>query len=417
MKRLTVWTLAVLCAVASAAAEVSLQDLIQAAPTGAVVRVPAGTYAGSFQLKEGMCLVGAGADRTILDGGGNAFTVLAPNQAALIGVTVRGGRQGVRNMAGFVGVFDCRLEGQAQRAVSIEGGGGVLANCLVIGSPATTGVFINTANPCLLNNTVASNAVGVFINGPLIPLLTDNRFIANAVAVRVESNAAVRLERNRYDLRGGTVAGAALGTNDSVEALVFDGRLPQGTGDADAYRRLMQVVYDASLEQHPCVIYGLTEQLGEFDVTVLYPIATFSIGAFTPDTRITSYRAFDLNTRDALRASLRLAERPWVDVVNPAVTEKGCDRFVLEKHFAHGPSYTRNDRGQLVFRRATTMARVEIYVPEGYLPVQVNYPAEFDRADGQYVVKIKRPGLLRVELVMERIGAGTADPYGLLEAR
>jgi len=129
------------------------------------------------------------------------------------------------------------------------------------------------------------------------------------------------------------------------------------------------------------------------------------------DTIIRTHHAYDSDTQNALASALRIAERPFVDVVNPAVKDLSIDRYILENRYQHPASYQQNDRGQRVFRRMTNLCRVEVYCPAGWLPASVNYKAEFDVVDGQVVVKVVNPGVTQLEVVMEP-AATAADPYG-----
>ena len=63
----------------------TIQAAIDAANPGDVVHVPAGTYRERIILKQGIMLVGAGADSTIIDGKGLPECVGGHKDTAIIG--------------------------------------------------------------------------------------------------------------------------------------------------------------------------------------------------------------------------------------------------------------------------------------------------------------------------------------------
>ena len=399
---------------APARAQQSLQALVNSA-TGSVIEVPAGEYQGPIRLKEGVLLVGAGADRTILNVPEGAPGVMGENKSAILGFTIRGGQYGVRTVGHFMGVFECRLEGQSAASVLFEGGSGVAVNNAIVGTHTNQGILILRSNPLVSRNVIADHDVGVHVSGEMIPAVQDNLFIGNHTAVLVDPNSKVLLARNLYDRNGVAVQGADLGTDDRIEPIAWDGKVPAAESTAARYRDLMNVVFEEAINAHPVVVYGLGEEMGAFDVVILSPSATFSIGASAVDTIISSHLAYDSATQNALASALRIAERPFVDVVNPLVKDLAIDRYVLENRYRHPASYSVNDRGQRLFRRMTNMNRVEIYCPAGWLPVGVNYPASFDRVGNQVVIKITHPGVTNLEIAMEP-DAASADPLGVRAA-
>ncbi|MBP7828777.1 MAG: hypothetical protein KA248_02540 [Kiritimatiellae bacterium] len=401
-------------AAAPAQAQQSLQALVNSA-TGSVIEVPAGEYQGPVRLKKGVLLVGAGADRTILNVPDAAPGVMGENRSGILGFTIRGGQHGVRTLGHFMGVFECRLEGQAQAAVLFEGGSGVAVNNAIVGTQTNQGVLILRSNPLVARNVIADHGIGVHVSGEMIPPVQDNLFIGNRVAVLVDPGSKALLARNLYDRNGVAVQGADLGADDRIEPIAWDGKVPATGSTAAQYRDLMNVVFEEAINAHPVVVYGLGEEMGAFDVVILSPSATFSIGASAVDTIISSHHAYDSATQDALASTLRIAERPFVDVVNPLVKDLAIDRYVLENRYRHPASYGVNEKGQRLFRRMTNMNRVEIYCPAGWLPVGVNYPASFDRVGTQVVIRITHPGVTNLEIAMEP-DAVSADPLGVRAA-
>jgi hypothetical protein len=392
----------------------SIQGAIQAAQPGDTVMVPAGTYTGAVILKEGVFLVGQdGADATVLDGGGAPAAVYGAKDAAVVGFTIRNAIAGVRNAGQFIGVFECRIADVAQMGVALDGASSVIANNLIKGqAPATTGVEINQSNPYLVNNIIGGHQIGVHLRGKLQPNLEENRFIDNQVAILAEPEASAILLRNHFSGNGENLHGVAASGTEIEEHLTLGNELPYRGGNLASYRDLMRLTAEQQYRQHPCVVYLLNDTPGEFDVITLFPYATFSVGASAPDTTIAAHRAEDLETRAAIRSQLRVDQRPWVDVINPEIRDRGAERFACEKHFVHPASLQRNEKGQLVFHRMTTLTRIEVVTPEGWLPVSVNYPATFVRDGARWVVKIVHPMATVVDVALEPAASST-DPLGL----
>jgi hypothetical protein len=396
----------------SVQAQQSLQALVDSA-SGTLIEVPAGEYTGPVSLKEGVLLVGAGAEQTTLLVPDGAIGVTGANKSGILGFTIRGGMNGVRPLGRFMGVFECRLEGQTSSAVCLEGGSGAIVNNVIAGSlPNVQGVVVVRSNPLIANNVIVSNGIGVRVSGELIPAVEDNRFLRNDIAVLVDTNANVHLARNLYDGNRVAVQGAELGGDDEVTPFSWDGAVPKMGAAAQQYVDLMNVVFEEAINAHPCVIYGLGEEMGSFDCAVLSPSATFSVGASAEGTLIQSHHAYDSATQGGLASTLRFDARPVVDVINPAVKDLATDRYVLENRYVYGPSYLVNEKGQRVFTRVTNVSRIEVFCPAGWIPVSVNFKADFDLVDDQVVVKIANPGITSLVVVMEP-AAGAADPYNV----
>jgi hypothetical protein len=84
------------CIAVSSQCYASLPDALAAAEDGEVVRVPAGTFPGGVRITTSITLVGAGAEKTILAGGGPVLTIGtldADSQptVTVTGVTLTGG--------------------------------------------------------------------------------------------------------------------------------------------------------------------------------------------------------------------------------------------------------------------------------------------------------------------------------------
>ena len=380
--------------------ETSLQSLIDAAAPGAVVSVPAGVYEGQIVLKEGVALVGAGADVTTLDGKGADVVVRGARNAIVLGFTVRNGGTAVKMEQISMGIFECAIRDFQKAAIDVTRGCAVIANNLIEGGPSSAGVLCFMSNPYLTENLIVSNAVGVYATRQSSPSLANNIFVGNSTAILVEAESAAFLESNVFDQNGQNVMGQPLGVSDTIRAVMLDGKVPHQGGGLESYRKLTELVLEKKLFEHPVVIYDLRGELGQFGMTVLSPWATFQIAASTPDTEIIDHQAFDVATAKALRNELIRLALPTVAVINQEIQDMAPERFVLHCLYAHPSSYFRNEQGQLVFKRLTNVTRAEIIIPSGYTPISINYPAKIEQDEGCQVVKITEVGAKQIEVVM-----------------
>ena len=73
----------------------TIQAAVDAAPVGATIRITAGTFAGGVTIGKSLRLVGSGAGRTVIRGGGPVLTISTrasgPPAVSISGVTVTGG--------------------------------------------------------------------------------------------------------------------------------------------------------------------------------------------------------------------------------------------------------------------------------------------------------------------------------------
>ena len=383
------------------AEDISLQDLVNAAEPGAVVSVPAGAYKGPVQLKDGQTLFAeAGPDATRIDGGG-AMTVLALGKDnAVIGFTLQNAQQLVRNNGNFFGLFECVLTNYSITGVAIEKGSGVVLNNQISGNRGGTGVLCIEANPYVGFNLIENNLTGFTVARWLIPTLDHNVFRSNDVAVSSLDGTAIVMTGNIFDGNRVSVNGVGLGSNDVERAATAEELvLRRGLG-VDAYRALMKEVYNQAMAAQPRIIYDLTDEPGKFNLIVTYPYATFTVSASAKDTIIRNYDAYDRQTDQSLQAQYLLAHGgyPSVAVVNPQLTDKAIDRYVLEKAFEHLPSYHDEADGHRVFNRLTNLPRIEVLLPAGWTLAGGNPGVTVEARGNRQVAKLTSMGMTTVTL-------------------
>lgn len=380
-----------------------LQGLIDAAAPGAVINVPAGTYEGSIVLKDGITLAGEGAGVTTVDGNGAAVVVRGARNATLMGLTIRNGLTGVGISETSMQVFECAIRDFKTVGILVDRGCAVIANNLIEGGATTTGIWCKASNPYVAGTTIKGNAVGAFVSNRSGPSLVNDVFLGNGTAILVSLESLASLESNVFDQNGSNVTGQAFGASDAVKAVAADGTVPHQGGDLESYSKLTELVLDQKLSEHSAVIYDLRNELGRFSMTALSAWANFAIAASAADTEIIEHSALDLGTDQTLHSERLQQALPTVAVVNPEIQDVETERYALNCVYAHPPSYSRNEKGQLLFKRLTNITRVEVVVPPGYVPVSASHPATIEPVDDTLVVKITEVGPKCVEILMDPV--------------
>lgn len=163
----------------------SIQTAIDGAVSGDTVQVAAGEYVENIMLKDGVAVIGAGYDVTIIDGGGIDIVVDASvsGTALLEGFTLTNGWTNGQGGAVFCGsgtptIRACWIEGNTSR---YEGGGiccnrgnPIIENCIVMGNESTQkgigGIYFRggaSANSILQDTIVCSNT-GIQVAGSYV---------------------------------------------------------------------------------------------------------------------------------------------------------------------------------------------------------------------------------------------------------
>ena len=383
-----------------------LQDMINAATNDTVV-VPPGTYNEPIALKDGLMLISQeGPDTTIIEApAGVAMAVAGAKDSAIVGFTIHGGQFGINNLGNFIGVFECNIANYGAVGIVLEKGSAAIVNNLVSGTKSTAGISCTEANPYVGYNIIENNHTGFAVSRWLIPTLDHNVFLSNDVAIISGDGTDIVMNGNIFDGNGQNVSGSAkLGTNDQVRAATAEElKLRRGL-TAESYRSLMKKVFEESASMQPRIMYDLTDVDGRFNLIVTYPYATFSVSASARDTVIKAYDAYDRQTDAALNAQYLIANGgyPTVAVINPQITEKNQDRFVLEKVFEHLPSYNTGADGKRTFNRLTNLSRIEVILPIGWAATAMNPGSTIEQRGNRQVVKLLAVGMTQLHIEMAK---------------
>lgn len=148
----------------------TIQAAIDAAKPGDTVNVSAGIYRESLAMRPGICLLGAGAKRTLLDGGNQPRSVIdlsgAPG-SLVAGFTIRGSAQ-AGGCADPSDPFAC--SGDWYRAGVYLGG-------------AKWEDPTHDAPPVIVNNVFADNDIGVMLYWRGVAVVRSNVFVANRIGL------------------------------------------------------------------------------------------------------------------------------------------------------------------------------------------------------------------------------------------
>jgi hypothetical protein len=159
----------------------TIAGALAAASSGDKIAVGAGSYGGGFTIRKNVSLLGAGASRTTISGGGPVVTVAGGVSATIAGVTVNGGSTGFFGGGLFNG-GTLTLKDSTVSANAADGGGGifnggtlVLNDTTVSGNSARAGGgILNGGSVTLMDSTVSGNtalhAAGGILNGGSLTL-------------------------------------------------------------------------------------------------------------------------------------------------------------------------------------------------------------------------------------------------------
>jgi len=196
----------------------TIQGAVNAASSGDVIQVSAGTYYENVYMKPGVQLIGAGPSLTVLDGGSNATVVSIPygsgNNTRIEGFTLQHGN------------------GQTGGGLRISSGASpVVTNCWIDGNHASArggGIYIDaqsapTIEFCVIKNNSADEGGGIFVqtsdavlrwnvichNSALV--LGGGVHIAFAMNITIENNS-ICLNEVDHDYGAGLSVASSMGT-------------------------------------------------------------------------------------------------------------------------------------------------------------------------------------------------------------
>ncbi len=415
------------------AAGLDIQALIDQAQPGEPVRVPAGNYRVNLLLKAGVVLEGAGAELTVLDGGGVGPVIVAEGGGVIKGFTIRNGIEGVKASGAPVGVFENIITANSGSGIRVGAGSALIANNLISANLGPAGIDAARSYILSVNNTVCggragfsfwkcpgSAAVNNLVAGAETGLLRDeesepefenNLFSNTAVdylppapeaenfSQTVVLDGCRLAEDSPFRAAGIPVAGVPEELTAGIGALL-PASLP-----LDSYLGIMAGFNGRGTGEETLVEYELLEEIGVFRVATFFPRPEFKIASSTAATRIADPIAFDRESTDRLIERLVPDEPPAVEVWGWGGVDypRAADRYVLESIFTKPESYFVSPGGVLRFVRETNFARIRVLVPEGYRVETLSPEGEIDEEAGTVTILNPDRNLIEIDLTLSPI--------------
>lgn len=234
-----------------------LQSLIEAAPTGATLAIPQGTYAGPITIRRPMTLVGAGMP--VIDGTGKGSVVtLEGDGIVLRGFVIRNSGRNVTEEAAGVKASGTnhRIEGNDIRdvyfGIHVSGGSGHVIERNIVtpgekhGARPGHGISIwNSADARIAHNTISEARDGVYLSFTKRVLVVANAVSGCRYGLHSMYSEQARMRDNRLTAN---LLGSALMNSDKLE---FTGnRIEQHRQGAAAYGILLKDIGDLIAEDN-----------------------------------------------------------------------------------------------------------------------------------------------------------------------
>jgi hypothetical protein len=142
----------------------TIQAAIDEANSGDVVQVLPGEYVENLFLKEGVDVIGAGADETIIRSLSESFpfaAVVGDNQVTLSGFTITGGYYGMRCTGASPTITGCVIWRNACCGVLLESSSPVIGQSVIVQNPRYGVQCVDSSGPEISNCTFSANGCGV----------------------------------------------------------------------------------------------------------------------------------------------------------------------------------------------------------------------------------------------------------------
>lgn len=188
----------------------TINEALSQAQPGDVITVDPGTYQENVILKSGVTLKGAGADKSIIDGGGNGSVVVCKDGSVIQGFTIRkSGKAGTSGNTMDAGVKVDRGSATVSRNHIESNNTGILLNHAssstvwgnrIIGN-RRFGVYVLYGKPEIKNNVIAGNRQMGIYSGYAEPEVINN--------VITESNTLIFSEVSQVTIKQNILTRAA----------------------------------------------------------------------------------------------------------------------------------------------------------------------------------------------------------------
>src|SRR4051812_17299965 len=178
----------------------TIQAAVDAAHDGDTIRIGRGTFAGGVTVEVSVDLIGAGADRTTVAGGGPVLTIGRQDAPDLPTVSIRG-----------VTITGGRNDSQPDTVV-VEGGGVWIPH----GLGFTTGATVTIADSVITGNSIVPQTTSPFCGDPACAFAfgggIENEGTLTVENTRVSGNTSGRPGSVTLGAGGGGIVNFSLGT-------------------------------------------------------------------------------------------------------------------------------------------------------------------------------------------------------------
>ncbi len=143
----------------------TIRSAIDDASTGDVVQVLPGEYVENITLKEGVDVVGAGAEQCTVRSLSEVFpyvTVAARSNATLRGFTITGGYYGIRCSGASPTITDCVIWRNGSCGILLESSSPTVGRCVIAQNPRYGVQCLASSVPAISNCTFSANGYGIF---------------------------------------------------------------------------------------------------------------------------------------------------------------------------------------------------------------------------------------------------------------
>lgn len=213
-------------------------DAVSAA--GGEVWIAAGTYAEHVTLSPYVYVYGGfagtestrdvrdwAANRSVLDGSGTGDVITARNchrLSALDGLTVRGGRSGIRCDWSSPTIANCTITGNSSCGICCNGSSPAIDGCSITGSPV--GIECGySSSPSIAGNTISgSTSFGISCGDNCSPIITGNVISRNPGCGIYSRGAAPTITSNTLSAN----VGGGIGCEGSCSAMIANNTITAG---------------------------------------------------------------------------------------------------------------------------------------------------------------------------------------------
>jgi len=189
------WTLAMMPAPSSAATLYipgnypTIQEAIDAASDGDTVQVAPGIYNQSIEMKSGVSLQGAGADKTTIAATLNFAIFCGVGDCKIDGFTIKGGQYGIWNLGSSPTITNNIITGNTSSGIyNKDYSLPTITNNIITGNPI--GIWNSKCSPTpetnltITNNTITGNTSSGIYNSVSSPTITNNVISDNGEGIQ-----------------------------------------------------------------------------------------------------------------------------------------------------------------------------------------------------------------------------------------